>query len=362
MRILIVTYDEYRNISYIEKYEKSIIKHAWDYNIVLWNRSGDKNTGLNNHHLVFQGLNRKSKLLKIIPFLRWRRFVIKQLKRVQYDRLIILTTVPAVLLADILLLKYSKRYWLDIRDYTYENFAFYHRIVKKLAERSAGTSISSPGFYSFIPRYENVFLNHNITNQLAKKNDCSLDTAHLPIVIGFVGGVQYLEENKRFCNHLKNNPRFILKYVGKVHPGCDLKGYCKKINMNNVEFLPPYENADKPYIYEKIDLINSVYGADSPITKLALPNRLYDAALFKKPILVSKGTLLAEIVERYNMGLAIDTRESELAMRIDAYLERFNRELFVEGCESFLSSVNQDEKLILERIDEFLNVAIGGNN
>ena len=358
MRILIVTYDEYRNISYVEKYEQSIIRHKGEYDIILWNRSGNQNTDLIDHHIVFEGLNSRSKLLKIIPFLRWRRFVIKQLKKVQYDRLIVLTTIPAVLLADVLLLKYSKRYWLDIRDYTYEHFGFYHRIVKKLVNSSATTSISSPGFYSFVPHSEKVFLTHNITNLSARKNDCSLDTTRSPIVIGFVGGVQYPEENKRLCKQLKDNPRFSLRYVGKVHPGCDLRGYCEKIGMSNIEFLPPYDNRQKPLIYEQIDLINSVYGADSPITRIALPNRLYDAALFKKPILVSKGTLLAEIVERFHMGLAIDTQEPELAKCINSYLEHFNQEAFVSGCEAFLSTVIQEEEQIINRIDEFVDAKI----
>ena len=312
-RILIVTYDEYRNISYVEKYEKSILDHAKEYDIILWDRSGDQKCDASNH-IVFSGMNRRSKLLKIIPFLRWRRLVKRQLKKVQYDRLIVLTTIPAVLLADVLLFKYAKRYWLDVRDYTDEHIGLYHRIVKKLVERSAGTSISSPGFYSFIPRRDNVYLTHNITNTSARKKECTLDVEHTPILIGFVGGVQYPEENKRLCMQLNNHPRYSLRYVGKVHPGCDLRGFCAKI-----------------------------------------PNRLYDAALYKKPILVSKGTLLSQIVESNSMGLAIDTQEADLAGKLDAYLQQFDRDAFVKGCDAFLSGVIRDEEQMKMKIDEFVD-------
>ena len=353
-RILIVTYDEYRNISYVEKYEKSILDHAKEYDIILWDRSGDQKCDASNH-IVFSGMNRRSKLLKIIPFLRWRRLVKRQLKKVQYDRLIVLTTIPAVLLADVLLFKYAKRYWLDVRDYTYEHIGLYHRIVKKLVERSAGMSISSPGFYSFIPRRDNVYLTHNITNTSARKKECTLDVEHTPILIGFVGGVQYPEENKRLCMQLNNHPRYSLRYVGKVHPGCDLRGFCAKIHMTNVEFLPPYENRQKPAIYDRIDLINSVYGASTPVTRIALPNRLYDAALYKKPILVSKGTLLSQIVESNSMGLAIDTQEADLAGKLDAYLQQFDRDAFVKGCDAFLSGVIRDEEQMKMKIDEFVD-------
>ena len=125
--------------------------------------------------------------------------------------------------------------------------------------------------------------------------------------------------------------------------------------MTNVEFLPPYENRQKPAIYDRIDLINSVYGASTPVTRIALPNRLYDAALYKKPILVSKGTLLSQIVESNSMGLAIDTQEADLAGKLDAYLQQFDRDAFVKGCDAFLSGVIRDEEQMKMKIDEFVD-------
>ena len=37
----------------------------------------------------------------------------------------------------------------------------------------------------------------------------------------------------------------------------------------------------------------------------ALPNRLYDALIFKKPIITTEGTYLTEVVEKYGIGFSL---------------------------------------------------------
>ncbi|MBQ5987182.1 MAG: hypothetical protein IJL59_07930 [Clostridia bacterium] len=352
MRFLIVTYDEYRNIPFVRKYEKCISECGGEYDIVLWNRSGE-NVEHPTNHLIFHATDKKDKLSKIIPFLRWRAFVRKQLKEGHYDRVIVITTIPAILIADVLIRKYPNRYWLDIRDFTYEQLPLYKRLVHRLVCASANTSISSPGFYSFVPKLEKVCLTHNITNVSERTQACTYHAEQPKTVIGFVGGIQYLEENQRLCDRFKNHPRYELRYVGKVHPGCDLQTYCKENGMENVSFFPPYRNEEKPRIYKDIDIINSVYGSKTEITKIALPNRLYDAALYHKPILVSSGTLLAELVSQFHLGLPVDADDDNLVAKVDAYLASFDREQFDAGCETFLSDVLKDEAEYCHRVSLF---------
>ena len=144
MNYLIISYDDYFNIPYIRYYEDYIRKMGGTYDIVLWNRSG-KDTHISNSY-VFSGKDYPSKVRKVVPFLRWRRFVIQLLKQKHYDRLIVLTTMPGILLADQLLGHYKKKYWLDIRDFTYENIFFYKRLVGRLVRAASAVSISSPAF------------------------------------------------------------------------------------------------------------------------------------------------------------------------------------------------------------------------
>ena len=274
--------------------------------------------------------------------MQWRSFVRGILKKKKYDRLILLTTMPAVLLADTLLGEYRGRFWLDIRDFTYENVPFYKKIVHALVEAAAAVSISSPAFQRFLPQCDHIYLTHNISNQDAAEEHCTLDPQSPRFCIGFVGGIQFAQQNQQLLSQFANNEKYLLKYVGKPHLGCDLPAFCRENNIRNAQFYPAFQNHEKPEIYRSIQLINCVYGNHNQVVRLLLPNRLYDCVLFKKPILVSKGTYLAEVVEQYRLGLPVDVEREAVAARVDAYLAGFDREAFETGCRQFLERVDRE--------------------
>lgn len=340
MRYLIVTYDDYFNIPYIQYYEKCLKQHNQQYDIVLWNRSGQK-VDLPNAY-VYSGKDHHSKLGKIIPFLSWRKFVLRLMKKQRYDRLIILTTMPAVLLADQLLWKYRNRFWFDVRDFTYENIPFYKKLTGKLVHAASAVSISSPAFRSFLPESNHIYLTHNISNQDAAEEKCSLNPNQKPVNIGFVGGIQFAEQNQLLLKQFANHSGYRLKYVGKAHLGCDLPPFCIEHGIENVDFAPAFTNEQKPEIYRDIQLINCVYGNNNPVVRLLLPNRLYDCVLFKKPMLVSKGTYLEEVVEKYQLGIAVDAEAENVVLAVDEYLKKFDRVQFENGCQLFLKTVEHE--------------------
>lgn len=340
MRYLIVTYDDYFNIPYIKFYEDYLKKHDQAYDIVLWNRSGHEIDIPNAY--VYKARDRHSRVGKLIPFMGWRRFVLDILKKQRYDRLIVLTTLPAVLLADKLLGEYRNRFWFDIRDFTYENVAPYKNLVGKLVDAAAAVSISSPAFRGFLPKSDKIYLTHNISNQDAAEPRCDLAPGNSPITIGFVGGIQFFEQNKLLLQQFANHPGFCLKYVGKPHLGCDLEPFCQKNNINNAEFHPAFTNDRKPAIYRDIQLINCIYGNHNQVVRLLLPNRLYDCVLFKKPILVSSGTYLAEVVAQYHLGISVDVEADDVVQAVNAYLENFDPAVFEQGCRQFLEKVEEE--------------------
>ena len=79
MRYLIVTYDDYFNIPYIQYYERFLKELNQPFDIVLWNRSG-RSVDIPNAY-VYSAKDHLSKLGKIKPFLGWRRFVLQILKK-----------------------------------------------------------------------------------------------------------------------------------------------------------------------------------------------------------------------------------------------------------------------------------------
>jgi len=178
--------------------------------------------------------------------------------------------------------------------------------------------------------------------------------------IGFVGGIRYFEINKRLIDDFSNSPRFNLYYVGRKHPGCDLQEYCTARGVHNVFFLPAYLNEEKANIYLNIDIINSVYGDNTAEVRTLLPHRLYDCAIYKKPIFVSKNTYLYKIVAQYNLGLAVDLKKENAKNIITAYLECFDEELFKKGCDEFLKHALPEKDNALKCVDKFIKTMIRG--
>ena len=115
-----------------------------------------------------------------------------------------------------------------------------------------------------------------------------------------------------------------------------------------------YENSDKAKFYKDIDIINSIYSLNSAEVQPAIPNRLYDAALFKKPIIVAKETYLAQIVKEYGLGLEIDVYKDNIIEVIEKYINEFNEEEFTQNCNRFLSEIYEDEKKCNDSVKKFI--------
>ena len=73
----------------------------------------------------------------------------------------------------------------------------------------------------------------------------------------------------------------------------------------------------------------------------------------KKPILVSKGTYLAEIVTQYRLGLAVDVETEDTVRAVRSYLETFDPIAFEEGCRQFLDRVEQEIKVYNHALQNF---------
>lgn len=357
MKICIITYDEYINIPYIQKYENIMEKYNIDYDIILWDRRNllSCNPIMNNNYFIFKSKVKKSKISKIIPFYKWKLFTLNILKTNKYDKIIILTTLPAILINKYLVKKYTNKFLLDIRDFTYENFKLYKKNVDKLVEKSALTFISSEGFRDWLKISSKINLTHNISNIDKEKDISFIDLNTTEIIIGFVGGIRYYVENCKIINTFKNVPSIKLVYIGKTHEGIKLEKYCLDNKINNVIFKPAFQNNEKPAIYESIDIINSVYGSKNQIVKTALPNKLYDCIVFKKPIMVSDNTYLSEIVKKYHLGFCIDVDNDNIYQKLLNYIEDFNYKLFLKGCSDFKDKVLKEEKQAEVKLKEFLD-------
>ena len=342
--ILLVGFFSKNESPYIDFYRKWLSEQDVTYDVLYFERYGHKSEGASNE-IVFSEYcpTGGSKVKKLGTMKRYAMFLRKLIRTGKYKGLIVFATVPAFMIADILLKKYKGRYILDIRDYTHELKKPYFKVESKLIRNAYATVISSRGFKEFLPKGIDYVVSHNVPQELSVISGTK-PVNQENITIGFVGSIRYYEENCRLIEQFGNNNKYSLEYYGTTTAGCDLQGFCEREAIENVKFHGRFNNAEKPLIYEKIDIINSIYGTDKYETITALPNRLYDACLYQKPIIVSKGTYLAEIVKKYDIGIPVDVFTDDTAALLNSYLDRFDENLFRENCSRLIEKVNDDIK------------------
>lgn len=354
MKVCIIAHTEKTYLPYMDRYIKFFEENHVDYDIICWQR--EKNIdGENENDLDFYKKPAENAFSKVSSYLSYRRHVIKTIKQNKYDKLVILTTVPAIFLKNFLIKEYDNKYIFDFRDYSFEKIKPYKKAVDQIIEHSFLTTISSHGFMDFLAENKKIILNHNIPAEYTlKEGDPDLAQKD-NINLGFLGVVRYFDESVTLIEQLKWSLKYNLLFVGKAVGSCDLEGYCKENRINNVTFIGKYDNDEKEKLYENIDIINSLYGNRSLEVTTLLPNRLYDACILRKPILASNNTFLGEIVKRYNIGAVIDIEHENISKRIDEYLKDFNYEEFKKGCDEFLADVAADEKTLYRQLNNFID-------
>lgn len=356
MKILIIAFHPRYMTPYCKLYEDFLQSNNIDYDILFWDRFSNatlekKKNEFTIHRICSLG---GSKLKKIIPMWNFRITLNKIIQANNYDKIIVLNTLPAVLLNDTLLKKYKEKFILDIRDYTYEKYCIYKNKVNELIGNSYITTISSRGFMRFLKNSEKIYINHNISNDEDILNHKTEDIRYKEILkIGFAGVIRYEDENKFLIDSLKDSRRYKLQYIGREYPGINLKKYIEDNVIRNVTFKGKFENKDKPQIYQDIDIINAYYGTGTLEVDTALPNKLYDCLIFKKPMIATKGTYLSTIVEKYNLGIAI-SKDDDLKTKLDNFIKNFNAVEFEKTTNMLLKIVANDQEKIVEKLKEFI--------
>lgn len=334
---------------FISFYEDILKKIGFDYIIINKELEGFEKK---DNQVPFIQTKQILKKNFIVRTILWWRFVKKQIKKHKCNRFIVTPTRTAIVLFPILVLKYNNKYVFDIRDFTKENKFIYKFLEKKIIKNSLITILSSSAFLKWIPYKKNnkFSIVHNIPFEYKVCDYVSNLKTQSRIKIGYIGMVDYEEQNLIMAEQLENSSRYQLVYYGSISKSCNIKKRMIENNIKQPLFMGKFNNSEKPSLYRQIDFVNAVYGYDTLITTTALPNKLYDCAIFKKPIIVSANTYLSEIVQRYDLGFAFDHKNDNLLDALDDYLRRFDENTFKKGCDKFLHDVKKEQDNTINRI------------
>ena len=153
--------------------------------------------------------------------------------------------------------------------------------------------------------------------------------------VGFIGGIRYLKQMKMLVD-TADEIGFDVLFAGAGGTSNEyeeIRKYCE--GKSNITFTGRYNyEREIAGLYGKVDCVYAVYDADNPNVRIALPNKLYESIICELPIIVAKGTYLAELVEEWDVGISVNHKEkSELVDSIKKIkCNQTNYNKYVMGC------------------------------
>lgn len=197
--------------------------------------------------------------------------------------------------------------------------------------------VTSPKFYDvhyheLIERDKMLFI-PNVPDEKAFRNYERKQGGRF--TVGFIGGIRYLKQMEMLVDAAeKLDINVLFAGAGGTKSEYSLiRNYCA--GKDNVTFTGKYEyDKEIAGLYGRVDCVYSVYDADNPNVRIALPNKFYESILCELPIIVSKGTYLAELVERLGVGVAVShTDANELIEALENLIRRdeYYRDI-IENC------------------------------
>lgn len=356
MKICIVLPCNIYTAPFYKKYVKYFKSNDIQFDLIYWNRSliNEETYAETVYSFDKKDILNSGGFSKVLKYVQFGNYVKEKLRKCKYDKVLFLGSYAGIMaqLSFFLNKNYKNNYWLDIRDFTFENIGIYSYLMNRAIYNSYSTVISSPGYKEFLANDYEYILSHNIDFGIMDDSFKSTRSDSKKLRISFIGLVRYYEENKKLLDLMKNEHEIKLQYYGMNSE--ELGTYCKNKGITNVDFHPRFDPSETTSFYQITDVINNIYGNDSIELTTALSNKLYYAAYYKIPILVSKGTLMEKIVERYNFGLSVDLDEDDLKQRIIEWYEAIDWDVLKKGCEDFLYQVKRDEKDFKNKLIFFL--------
>lgn len=354
MRIAIVAYSNIYRLPYISQYT-DLLDDSAEVDIIFWNRDAKDESFKDFNLIPFDHPVGQNIVERLCGYFFFRRFIVNQLKKANYDLLIVTPMFVGLLLNSFLYKHYDKKYVLDIRDYSFERMPLVKLLERRLMKHCLVAVISSPGFKEFLPEYDDYIIVHNT-------RDLDIDEVErirlrrkkrAPIKIAFIGFVGYHDQQKKMIDLFRNDKRFLLSFIGLNSDA--LRDYCDERQISNVEIRGAFEPSEILDFYKDVDVVNGIYGPNKPEYVYALSNKLYLAAALEMPMIVNIGTFTEEYTQGLGFVLGFDMEDSSSPDRLFDFYSNLNWERVHIGCKEFRSKVEEDNQRFKEEIGKLLN-------
>jgi hypothetical protein len=338
MKTLIIGFTKLKYMPYMNFYLDNIDKEANDIHLLYWNRDCreedlSKFNTITLHEFSYYQKDEVPKISKLKGFRKYRRFAKNVLRENCYDFIIVLHTLPGVLIVEELVKRYSGKYILDYRDFTYEGNAPFRKIIHAIVHHASVTFVSSDAFRKYLPADAVIYTSHNILTDSLNHRD-EKEKRGIPsdkVRIAFWGFIRHEDINRKIIERLANDNRFELHYYGREQEtALHLKKYAQEISATNVFFHGEYKPEDRYNFVCNTDMIHNIYSDTN--TMLATGNKFYDGILFHLPQLCMKGSYMGERCCAAGIGLECDPNETGFANSIFSYYNNMDLKQFADNC------------------------------
>jgi hypothetical protein len=192
-------------------------------------------------------------------------------------------------------------------------------LEKKLAARADLLLLTSGKFfeeyYSKIISEDKTFIVENrLQPDVCRKKIDRKDLPRSPIILlhtGIFRSERILLLLAEVCRRANGACKLVL--AGVPERNISESAFASVISSEWVEYIGKYHPADLPEIYEYAHFAVGLVDLEADYNeKILLPNRLYQAGLFRCPILATRGSHTAEIAEKENIGLVVGNNVEEI--------------------------------------------------
>lgn len=187
----------------------------------------------------------------------------------------------------------------------------FEKIDLHIIKKSYRTVMTSEGFLKFhfgsidnVPKNIVVIPNKLSPGILQIENIPQINFDNKRIKFAFVGGLRYRSLLSIADIISRNHPNHEFHFYGFISPTIPEKDLPQRAN---VFYHGAYKSPeDLPTIYSNVDVLISTYDTKSENVRYAEPNKLYESIFFRRPIVVSSHTFLADKVKQMGIGYDVD--------------------------------------------------------
>lgn len=330
MIVGIVAASNIRYSPYIYYYTSILDELGINYELIYANQKNLEDEFNHNNYSI----EWNAECPRALEYFNYSRKVISIIKKRQYDGLIMLTAITATYCSNFLKKYYSKKYIVDIRDYTHENIWLYNILEKKAIFNSSMTVISSPMFCKFLPEF-NYKICHNINFEVDSQKTWRKPKKDR-IIIGYVGSLAYKENCVSLIKLVNEDERFEFRIYGSEPGEHTVETLVKSLNNNRITYYGPYRPNEKEAIIESVDILFNTYGNGCPLLDTALSNKLYDALYYKKLLLTSPKTAMEEMGGEiafslnYNSVASLDDLYEWVIRKKNIEVQQYQDKMFIK--------------------------------